>query len=51
MTVDIMGFVGDAFGAVTDLIGAALVELSEGAEVEATINELAETVRMQLGMN
>ena len=37
--------------AVTDLIGAALVELSEGAEVEPTLNELADTVRMQLGMN
>lgn len=37
--------------AVTDLIAAALVELAEGAEVEATVNELAETVRVQLGMN
>lgn len=36
--------------AVTDLIGAALVEISEGAEVEATVNELADTVRTQLGM-
>lgn len=37
--------------AVTDLIGAALVELSEGADVETTLNALADTVRMQLGMN
>ncbi|MBF9052441.1 extracellular solute-binding protein [Roseobacter sp. HKCCD9010] len=37
--------------AVTDLIGAALVELSEGADVEATVSELANTVRAQLGMN
>jgi multiple sugar transport system substrate-binding protein len=36
--------------AVTDLIAAALVELTEGADVEATINELADTVRMRLGM-
>ncbi len=36
--------------AVTDLIAAALVELTEGAEVEATISELADTLRMQLGM-
>lgn len=37
--------------AVTDLIAAALVELTEGADVESTINELADTVRMRLGMN
>jgi len=36
--------------AVTDLIGAALVEVSEGAEVEPTIKELAATVRGKLGM-
>ncbi len=37
--------------AVTDLIGAALVELADGADVGTTINELAETVREQLDMN
>ncbi|MEO1702790.1 MAG: extracellular solute-binding protein [Pseudomonadota bacterium] len=37
--------------AVTDLIGAALVELSEGADVEETITVLAETVRSKLSMN
>ncbi len=37
--------------AVTDLIAAALVELTEGAEPEATIKELAVTVRDRLGMN
>lgn len=37
--------------AVTDLIGAALVELTEGADVEQTINDLADTVRQKLGMN
>ena len=36
--------------AVTDLIGAAMVELSEGAEVEKTVKDLAETIRVQLGM-
>ncbi|MEO1677233.1 MAG: extracellular solute-binding protein [Pseudomonadota bacterium] len=36
--------------AVTDLIAAALVELTEGAEVEGTVNELAETLRLQLRM-
>ncbi|TCP58423.1 carbohydrate ABC transporter substrate-binding protein (CUT1 family) [Rhodovulum bhavnagarense] len=36
--------------AVTDLIAAALVELTEGAAVEATISDLADTLRMQLGM-
>jgi len=36
--------------AVTDLIAAALVEVAEGAPVEATISGLAETLRMQLGM-
>ncbi|UWQ96786.1 extracellular solute-binding protein [Rhodobacteraceae bacterium M385] len=42
---------GDEGVAVTDLIAAALTELSEGADVEATVNELADTVRDQLGMN
>lgn len=37
--------------AVTDLIGAALVELTEGADVEQTINDLADTVRQKLDMN
>jgi multiple sugar transport system substrate-binding protein len=37
--------------AVTDLIAAALIELTEGADVEATISELADTLRTQLGMN
>jgi multiple sugar transport system substrate-binding protein len=37
--------------AVTDLIAAALVELTEGADVEQTLTELADTVRIQLGMN
>ncbi|MEO0542349.1 MAG: extracellular solute-binding protein [Pseudomonadota bacterium] len=37
--------------AVTDLIGAALVELSEGADVEETISVLADTVRNKLSMN
>lgn len=37
--------------AVTDLIAASLVELTEGAEVEATVKELAETIRIQLDMN
>jgi multiple sugar transport system substrate-binding protein len=36
--------------AVTDLIAAALVELTEGAEVKPTIDDLAETLRLQLGM-
>ncbi|MEM9902641.1 MAG: extracellular solute-binding protein [Pseudomonadota bacterium] len=36
--------------AVTDLIAAALVEVTEGAEVESTISELADTLRLQLGM-
>lgn len=36
--------------AVTDLIAAALVELTEGAEVKSTIAQLADTLRMQLGM-
>lgn len=36
--------------AVTDLIAAALVELTEGAEVKPTIDDLAETLRAQLRM-
>lgn len=36
--------------AVTDLIAAALVELSEGADAEETVSELAETLRSKLGM-
>ena len=36
--------------AVTDLIAAALVEVTEGAEVESTISDLAETLRIQLDM-
>lgn len=37
--------------AVTDLIGAALVNLTDGADVEETISDLAETVRDRLDMN
>lgn len=37
--------------AVTDLIAAALVEIAEGAEPQATIADLADTVRAQLGMD
>ena len=37
--------------AVTDLIAASLVEVTEGAPVEETIAALAETVRGRLGMN
>lgn len=36
--------------AVTDLIAAAMVEISDGADVQATVDELAETMRAQLGM-
>lgn len=36
--------------AVTDLIAAALVELTEGADVEKTVSDLAETLRLQLKM-
>lgn len=43
-------FPGSEGVAVTDLIAAALVEVSEGADVEATIADLAETVRDRLGM-
>lgn len=44
-------FPGSEGVAVTDLIAAALVEVSEGAVVEPTINELADTLRLQLGMD
>ena len=36
--------------AVTDLIAAALVEVAEGADTQSTIKDLAETLRVQLGM-
>jgi len=36
--------------AVTDLIAAAMVEIAEGADTEATVKELAETLRLQLEM-
>ncbi len=36
--------------AVTDLIAAALVEINDGAEPEATIDTLADTLRTRLGM-
>lgn len=44
-------FPGSEGVAVTDLIAAAMVEVTEGADVEATITELADTLRLQLGMN
>lgn len=37
--------------AVTDLIAAALVEVTEGADADTTISELADTLRLQLQMN
>lgn len=43
-------FPGSEGVAVTDLIAAALEDVSGGAEVEARIEELAQTLRMQLGM-
>lgn len=36
--------------AATDLIAASLVEIAEGADTEATMKDLAETLRVQLGM-
>jgi multiple sugar transport system substrate-binding protein len=36
--------------AVTDLIAAALEDVSSGADVDATIDELADTLRIQLNM-
>jgi len=43
-------FPGSEGVAVTDLIAAALEDVSAGAEVEPTITDLAATLRMQLGM-
>lgn len=36
--------------AVTDQIAAAMVEVTDGADVTSTINDLAETLRLELGM-
>jgi multiple sugar transport system substrate-binding protein len=36
--------------AVTDLIAAALEDVSSGADIDATIDELADTLRIQLNM-
>lgn len=44
-------FPGSEGVAVTDLIAAAMVEVTEGADVEATVSELADTLRLQLGMD
>ena len=43
-------FPGPEGVAVTDLIAAALEDVSDGAEVETTVSELADTLRTQLGM-
>lgn len=43
-------FPGPEGVAVTDLIAAALVEVTQGADPAATTRELAETLRVQLGM-
>jgi multiple sugar transport system substrate-binding protein len=43
-------FPGSEGVAVTDLIAAALEDVADGAEVEATVSDLAETLRIQLGM-
>lgn len=43
-------FPGSEGVAVTDLIAAAMVEVTEGADVEATVTALADTLRLQLGM-
>ncbi len=43
-------FPGSEGVAVTDLIAAALEDVSGGAPVDATIDDLAETLRMHLGM-
>jgi len=43
-------FPGSEGVAVTDLIAASLEDVSGGAEVESTIKDLADTLRMQLGM-
>lgn len=44
-------FPGSEGVAVTDLIAAAMVEVTEGADIEATVSELADTLRLQLGMD
>jgi multiple sugar transport system substrate-binding protein len=44
-------FPGPEGVAVTDLIAAALEDVSAGAPVETTIDGLADTLRAQLGMN
>ena len=44
-------FPGPEGVAVTDLIAAALEDVSAGAPVETTIGGLADTLRVQLGMN
>lgn len=43
-------FPGSESLAVTGVIAAALENVSGGADVEATVIELAETLRVQLGM-
>lgn len=43
-------FPGPEGVAVTDQIAAALVEISEGADPDRTVKELAESLRVQLGM-
>jgi multiple sugar transport system substrate-binding protein len=42
---------GDEGVAVTDLIAAAMVEVSEGADPQETVDALADTLRARLGMN
>ncbi|WP_372425710.1 extracellular solute-binding protein [Salinarimonas chemoclinalis] len=44
-------FPGPEGVAVTDLIAASLVEITEGAEPRATVDALARTLRERLGMN
>ena len=44
-------FPGSDGVAVTDLIAAAMVEVSEGADPETRVRDLAETLRARLGMN
>ncbi|MFD1380511.1 extracellular solute-binding protein [Fodinicurvata halophila] len=43
-------FPGPEGVAVTDMIAAAMVDITEGADPEARVKELAQTLRMQLGM-
>ena len=43
-------FPGSEGVAVTDLIAASLEDVAGGAEVEGTMSDLADTLRMQLGM-